>query len=52
MSKVPILPLGLLEHFIGQRVLIIMKSMKEFSGLLIGYDEFFRILLLFTYVYI
>lgn len=43
MSKVPILPLGLLERFIGQQVHIIMKTKKEFFGLLIGYDEFFRI---------
>ena len=46
MSIVPkILPMGLLEKCIGQRVLVIMKDEKEFIGILNGYNEFFRIIL-------
>ena len=46
MSIIPkILPMGLLEKCIGQRVLVIMKDEKEFIGILNGYNEFFRIIL-------
>ena len=42
-EKLKILPQGLLEKCINQRVLVIMKSKKEFLGTLTGYDEFYRI---------
>ena len=43
MAKLPILPLGLLERCIGQKIQIIMKNNKEFKGYLSGYDEFYSI---------
>ena len=49
MNIVPkILPMGLLEKCIGQRVLVIMKDEKEFIGILNGYNEFFRIINLYN----
>ena len=50
MNIVPkILPMGLLEKCIGQRVLVIMKDEKEFIGILNGYNEFFRIINLYNF---
>lgn len=41
MSQPPILPMELMEKCIGQNIQVIMKTNKEFIGILSGYDSFF-----------
>lgn len=39
------MPLSLLDKCIGERLWIIMKSKREFAGILRGFDDFFNMVL-------
>jgi U6 snRNA-associated Sm-like protein LSm5 len=45
MSSIKIMPLTLLDKCIGERLWIIMKSKREFAGVLRGFDDFFNMVL-------
>ncbi|KAF9022928.1 like-Sm ribonucleoprotein [Hymenopellis radicata] len=40
-----ILPLELIDRCIGSRIWVIMKSEREFSGTLLGFDDFVNMVL-------
>ncbi|KIO28519.1 hypothetical protein M407DRAFT_180226 [Tulasnella calospora MUT 4182] len=40
-----ILPLELIDRCIGSRIWVIMKNEREFSGLLLGFDDFVNMVL-------
>ncbi|KAG7450621.1 Sm-like ribonucleoprotein [Guyanagaster necrorhizus] len=40
-----ILPLELIDRCIGSRIWVIMKSDREFSGILLGFDDFVNMVL-------
>jgi U6 snRNA-associated Sm-like protein LSm5 len=50
MSATYTLPIELLDKCIGNKVWIIMKSDKELVGVLRGFDDYFRKLLLIILV--
>ena len=39
------LPLAIMDKCIGQNIWIIMKSKREFAGILRGFDDFFNLVL-------
>ncbi|KNE57711.1 U6 snRNA-associated Sm-like protein LSm5 [Allomyces macrogynus ATCC 38327] len=46
MAAVPqMLPLELIDKCIGSRLWVIMKSEKEFTGTLVGFDDFVNMVL-------
>ncbi|KNE71540.1 U6 snRNA-associated Sm-like protein LSm5 [Allomyces macrogynus ATCC 38327] len=46
MATVPqMLPLELIDKCIGSRLWVIMKSEKEFTGTLVGFDDFVNMVL-------
>ncbi|KAI9138174.1 like-Sm ribonucleoprotein [Paraphysoderma sedebokerense] len=40
-----LLPLELIDKCIGSRIWVIMKSDKEFSGVLVGFDDYVNMVL-------
>ncbi|KAJ3495741.1 hypothetical protein NMY22_g19898 [Coprinellus aureogranulatus] len=40
-----ILPLELIDRCIGSRIYVVMKSEREFSGTLLGFDDFVNMVL-------
>ena len=45
MSSIKIMPHSLLDKCIGENLWIIMKSKREFAGILRGFDDFFNMVL-------
>ena len=45
MSNKMIMPLALLDKCIGEKIWIIMKSKREFAGVLRGFDDFCNMVL-------
>jgi len=40
MAATQLLPLELVDKCVGSRIWVIMKNEKEFSGTLIGFDDY------------
>ena len=45
MSSLKIMPLGMLDKCINHSVWVIMKGKREFAGTLLGFDDFFNMVL-------
>ncbi|CAC9890512.1 unnamed protein product, partial [Aureobasidium pullulans] len=43
-----LLPLELIDKCVGSRIWVIMKGDKEFSGTLLGFDDFVSMLILYS----
>ncbi|CAN6649386.1 U6 snRNA-associated Sm-like protein LSm5 [Trichomonascus vanleenenianus] len=44
-ENAPLIPLELVDKCIGSKVWVVMKSDKEFSGTLVGFDDYVNMVL-------